>query len=163
MMALLTLISCGDTEHGAITAGQTTTTQPKNELEKTSWLLGVWKSDNPEGIAYEVWHRENDSVFSGRSYMVKGHDTLPQETMTLQQNGNETYYIPIVNGQNNGQPVLFKMMPAAEATLVFENPEHDFPQKITYTKVGEDSLVAAISGKINGETHTEEFPMRRVK
>lgn len=31
--------------------------------------------------------------------------------------------------------------------MVFENPAHDYPNKIVYQKVGNDSLVAEIFGK----------------
>ena len=47
--------------------------------------------------------------------------------------------------------------------MVFENPEHDFPTKITYKKINADSIVAEISGNRNGKQASELFPMKRAK
>tara|TARA_Y100000815_G_scaffold271620_1_gene298650 strand:- start:17925 stop:18092 length:168 start_codon:yes stop_codon:yes gene_type:complete len=48
-----------------------------------------------------------------------------------------------------------------DSLIVFENPEHDYPQKIAYRKVNADSLVAEISGKPKGIMHSEKFPMKK--
>jgi hypothetical protein len=45
--------------------------------------------------------------------------------------------------------------------LVFENSKHDFPSKITYTKITQDSMVDKISGIFKSEEQTENFPMKR--
>jgi hypothetical protein len=45
--------------------------------------------------------------------------------------------------------------------LVFENKEHDFPQKITYTKISNDSIVAEISGMKDGKQSKESYPMKK--
>jgi hypothetical protein len=68
-----------------------------------------------------------------------------------------------VKDQNAGLPVAFTLTQASENRLVFENPAHDFPQKITYTRITGDSLLAEISGTINSEEKSQQFPMTRVK
>ena len=60
-------------------------------------------------------------------------------------------------------PVTFKLISSDSNKLIFENPTHDFPQLITYRIVPPDSLIAEISGLINGEHHAQEFPMRRAE
>ena len=46
---------------------------------------------------------------------------------------------------------------------VFENPEHDFPQRII-CRLGDDgSLNARIEGKRNGKEKEMDFLMKRVK
>jgi hypothetical protein len=47
--------------------------------------------------------------------------------------------------------------------LVFENPKHDYPKKITYTKINDDSLVAEISGILDGKPSSEKFSMKKNK
>jgi hypothetical protein len=49
----------------------------------------------------------------------------------------------------------------SENTFVFENPKHNYPQKIVYKKVNENSLVATISGMQQGKQSTESYPMKR--
>jgi hypothetical protein len=68
-----------------------------------------------------------------------------------------------VSGQNKGQAVQFKLVETAADSFVFSNPAHDFPDKITYTKKSDNSLLAKISGRINDTPREVQFPMRKVK
>ncbi|MBL0913880.1 MAG: hypothetical protein IBJ09_16055 [Bacteroidia bacterium] len=136
--------------------------KPRYELlQQASWLLGSWQSVMPEGTIVEEWKTLNDSVFSARSFFVSGKDTSFGETITLEQKGKELYYIPVVKDQNEGKPVPFRLSSPAGAELAFENPGHDFPQKIVYKKITEDSLLTEVSGNMQGRVHSEKLPMTR--
>lgn len=134
-----------------------------HSLNDLSWLIGTWKNTDDKGIAYEVWNKENDTLYTGKSFYLKGKDTIPQETMLLRQKGTELLYIPTVVNQNNGEPVQFRLTNITKEEAVFENPTHDFPQKITYRNMGTDSLMASISGTLSGKTRVVLFPMSRMK
>jgi Domain of unknown function (DUF6265) len=134
-----------------------------SEIGKANWLLGDWQGNSPEGIAMEAWEKKNDSVFVGKSYFVVGKDTVSAEALRLEQNGRDLFYIPTVRDQNNNQPVTFRLTFSTDKQLVFENPGHDFPQKISYTLVTSDSLVAEISGTMDGKENSQKFPMVRLK
>lgn len=155
-----TIISCKNSNN-TNTTGNTTTNF--SELEKANWLLGEWQNNSPEGNATEVWEKENDSTFVGKSYFVIGKDTVSSETISLEQNGKQLFYIPTVKDQNAGQPVKFTLTSSKSNQLIFENPKHDFPQKISYTQITNDSLLAEISGIMNGKQNSQKFPMTRVK
>ncbi|MGV3630345.1 MAG: DUF6265 family protein [Bacteroidota bacterium] len=133
------------------------------ELQKASWFLGNWENNFPEGRATESWTQANDSTYTGSSFVVIGKDTVSSETIRLEERTGKLLYIPTVSDQNKGKEVVFTMTSSSSKKLVFENPGHDFPQKITYTKIGKDSLVAEISGRMDGKLHTEPFPMSRAK
>jgi len=45
--------------------------------------------------------------------------------------------------------------------VVFENLQHDFPQRVGYKRDG-DALLAWIEGPRNGQTRRIEFPYRKV-
>lgn len=153
-----TIISCSNSNSTKTTG---VNSNSFTELEKASWLLGGWQNNSPEGSATEVWEKQNDSTFTGKSYFVVGKDTVSYETISLEQHGKELFYIPIVKGQNNGQPVKFTLTALTSKQLVFENPKHDFPQKISYTQLTTDSLLAEISGTIEGKENSQKFPMVR--
>ena len=51
----------------------------------------------------------------------------------------------------------------SDTTLIFEDPEHDFPQRIGYDRVGTDSLIGWIEGMQGGELRRIDFPYRRVR
>jgi len=49
----------------------------------------------------------------------------------------------------------------ADGQLVFENPEHDFPQRIGYERDG-DGMRAWIEGTLDGRSRRVEFAYMRV-
>jgi hypothetical protein len=132
-------------------------------LKKASWLLGEWRNAMKRGFMYESWERTNDSTYTGGSYVVIQGDTVSSEVIDLAAKDGRLYYIPTVKNQNAGQPVVFTEKQVSKDLLVFENTEHDFPQRITYRKITIDSLVAEISGVENGKQKSIQFPMARVR
>lgn len=133
------------------------------EIEKLRWLKGVWENSAPEGRAVEFWEIKNDSVLIGKSCFIIGGDTVSSENLSLEQHGIDVFYIPVVKNQNNGLPVKFRLMNSKELEWIFENPDHDFPQKITYRRFSVDSLLAVVSGTEKGEFKEFKFLMSRIK
>lgn len=133
-----------------------------DELEKMSWLVGEWEKKMPDGILTETWTKANDSTFTGKTLFIRDKDTLHSEEIVLTQKGETLLYIPTVKGQNDNKPVEFKITESKiENEFAFENPKHDYPQKIVYKKVNETNLVATISGKQQGKSSSESYPMKK--
>jgi hypothetical protein len=133
-----------------------------DKLEKMNWLLGNWKNEMAEGVLTETWNKENDSTFSGTTYfIINKKDTIHSEVIILTQINDELVYRPTVKGQNNDEPVDFKLSSESENSFSFENPKHDYPQKIVYKKVNETSLVTTISGIQQGKQSSESYPMKK--
>ena len=93
----------------------------------------------------------------GESYFINGKDTLFAEIVRLEQQENDLFYIVSVPNQNEEKPVAFKLTSSTSDYLVFENPAHDFPKKITYKLVNKDSLYAEISG----DGKKQGFPFKK--
>ncbi|MBP7555044.1 MAG: hypothetical protein KA821_02180 [Chitinophagaceae bacterium] len=134
-----------------------------NDIKKAGWLIGTWENKTQRGSLFETWIPVNENEFSGKSYMVKDKDTMVFETIRLLQEKEQLFYIPVVSNQNGGLPVRFALKSISENSLVFENPAHDFPQLISYTRITSDSLLAEISGTRNGQPRSQRFPMKKVK
>ncbi|MBA4155099.1 DUF6265 family protein [Flavobacterium sp.] len=128
------------------------------ELEKANWFIGKWENKTTEGTFSEEWKKENDSLLLGKSFFIKENDTLFSETVRLEQRKNDLFYIVTVPNQNEEKPVEFKLTSSSADYLVFENPAHDFPKKITYKLVTKDSLYAEISG----DGKKQGFPFKKV-
>jgi hypothetical protein len=47
-------------------------------------------------------------------------------------------------------------------SVVFEAPQHDYPQIVAYRRSGRDSVLAWIDGTRGGKRQQIEFPYRRV-
>jgi len=133
------------------------------DIKKAEWLIGTWENKSLKGSIYETWSKTNDIELSGKSYILKEKDTIVFENIRLVQETDSLFYIPIVKNQNEGLPVRFSAKTISETQLIFENPQHDFPQIISYTKINTDSLTAEISGTKNDQNCKQTFPMKRVK
>lgn len=134
-----------------------------NDITKADWLIGTWENKTSRGSMYETWSKVNDFEMVGKSYILKEKDTIVFENIRLVQEQDKLYYIPAVKNQNEGLPIRFAPKLVSETELVFENPEHDFPQVISYRKINADSLVAEISGTKNGQERRQKFPMKRMR
>lgn len=135
----------------------------RQEIGKAYWLLGTWENKTSRGSIYETWEKQNETTFYGKSYTLREEDTVVFENIQLVQKQEGLFYIPVVKNQNQGNPVSFTLRTISEHEMIFENPKHDFPQRISYTRIATDSLVAVISGTRNGQECFQRFPMRRVK
>jgi Domain of unknown function (DUF6265) len=155
---------------GATTVGgdsttiDSATTQPVTnpKLEQLAWFIGRWTQvEGPDLVSFEEWKRASPTLFEGKSWTQYHTDTVHVETIDLVLEGEDIYYIPTVP-ENNG-PVRFKMTKLEGKAVSFENPEHDFPQKISYALQGDSLLMATISGSKGGQEAKKEFPLRRVQ
>jgi hypothetical protein len=134
------------------------------EIEKVAWLTGNWGSTSKEGSLTENWVKINDSVYHGESYFVTPKkDTVFSETVVLDEVAGKMAYTVSVPGHNEEKPVRFDLTKITETEMIFENPQHDYPNKIVYTQVKPDSLVAVIYGKQKGEEKSETFAMKKIK
>jgi hypothetical protein len=133
----------------------------KDKIKTARWLQGQWENKSEDGTLTETWKKINDSTYNGHSFFLKGKDTIHYETIVLQQIGEQLSYNANVRGQNDDKPVAFVLTETKENQLVFTNTKHDYPQKISYTQVSKDSLVAEISGIQSGKPSSEKYIMLR--
>jgi NADPH:quinone reductase-like Zn-dependent oxidoreductase len=134
-----------------------------SELDTISWLLSKWEMQTPEGIIIEEWTAITDSSWRGVSYMfTPAGDTPFRESIRLINKAGTLYYIPTVSDQNAGQEVIFKQKALSSTEVTFENPNHDFPQTITYTKASDTTVMAQLLGTQNAKTRIETFPYKKV-
>lgn len=119
--------------------------------EQMSWMCGTWKLNTGNGIIQEHWEIRDDSTLAGSSVFIKnGKDTIPQESIELSFRNGEWFYTPTVASQNNGKAVAFKVIFLKGTEFISENPEHDFPQRISYRRI-HSQLLASIEGRKNGK------------
>ena len=130
-------------------------TNPKNGLPK--WLLGTWENKTSRGTIFESWIEESDFEYVGVSYSLHNGDSTVFETIRIIKDGDLLCYVPTVKTQNDAQPVRFFAKRVTSDKLIFENPSHDFPQVITYSCISADSIIAEISGMINGQHRKKLF------
>ena len=129
-------------------------------IEQFGWMLGSWKGETGEGVLYESWVRRDENTMLGEGYYIVNADTVLTELLRIQKVGNYWTFIPIIN---NNQPALFTLIESGNNNWVFENKEHDFPQRVVYSQRKGGSMFAWIEGEMDGEQMKEEYLMERIK
>ncbi len=128
-------------------------------LAHVAWLAGCWRRGSGEGVTDEQWMAPEGNTMLGMSRSMRGNQLRQFEHLRIQVIDGRATYIAHPSGQAEA---AFPMIMSSDTVVVFENTEHDFPQRIGYRPVGSDSLVAWIEGESNGETRRIPFPFRRV-
>lgn len=130
------------------------------ELEKIQWLAGCWKGENSEPGSGEQWMRAVGGTMLGMSRTVRQGRTVEFEFMELRYLPDGKFaFVAHPSGQRT---TVFPLLRISDSEAVFENPEHDFPQRIVYAREGDSKLRARIEGVSNGAQRAIEFPMTRV-
>ena len=96
----------------------------------------------------------------GMSRTVRGEVLVAYEFLILREVGEQLEYESHPSGQRSAK---FLSTTVSDAMVLFENPQHDFPQRIGYRREGTTSMVAWIEGTDKGQARRIEFPYRRVK
>jgi Domain of unknown function (DUF6265) len=81
------------------------------------------------------------------------------EQVRIESRGGRTTYVAKPSGQAEA---TFEARLISDTLVVFENAQHDFPQRIVYRRVGSDSLRAAVEGTMGGRERSIPYPYRRI-
>jgi hypothetical protein len=126
----------------------------KPSLSDLSWMAGSWS-----GVTKGIEMEEHWTVPKGNSMIGLHRDvakgrTMAFEFLRMEQQGDRIVYLSMPNGRSPATP--FPLKEVLGTRVVFENPAHDFPQRIIYWKNGND-LRARIEGTMNGKAASEEW------
>ena len=141
----------------------TASTCQQDVFTELQQLSGTWMMETKRGAIYENWKRTGKDEMQGKSFKLNGKDTIVLENVRLSKSAGGLFYIPVVSDQNEGKAVSFKMIDSKNKTYVFENKEHDFPQRVIYHLVSRDSVHAWIEGTKNGKTGRSDYYFKRIQ
>lgn len=144
-------------------AAQSTSGSADAELDlvdRLAWLSGCWAGLLSNGAFYEeTWLPPRAGTLGGVARMTRDGRTLSFEFMRIVEDDGTLVYVAQPSGR---EPTRFRATTIADGEAVFENPEHDFPQRIRYRMTPPDALLARIEGERNGQLRSIDFPLRRV-
>lgn len=126
------------------------------------WLIGTWQMKSANGMQVECW-TQNDTCLEGRGYFINvaGDSNMLEQMKLLYSNGHY-YYIPSVTDQNRAGPVWFTITTLSQNRFIAENTQHDFPKRITYALLTEDSIHAWIDdGKAMPQKRSDFYYSRQ--
>ena len=108
------------------------------------WIAGCWEMATERSTTTERWSDATGGVLLGSSKTIREGRVVAWELLRIEESaGGSWQYWAYPSGQ---APTTFTAVAANADSVTFENPEHDFPQSITYRR-RPDSLVASIQGE----------------
>jgi len=129
-------------------------------LAHLPWMLGCWESADQEPGSGETWRVTNDGSMIGFNRSVRDAEVVATEGMRIEKSADgNLVFIASPSGQ---EPARFVMVDIADDEVVFENREHDFPQRIIYRLLSLDRMLGRIEGTVDGEAKSADFPFRRI-
>jgi hypothetical protein len=102
-------------------------------------LLGEWKNtlDRADTASYEQWSAAGSDTLRGLGFVMVGADTVFIEELRITRTGTGIDYAARLSSQNGGEWVPFRLQGSGTDTLLFTNPQHDFPTRIRYVRAAD--------------------------
>ncbi|MBS4062169.1 MAG: hypothetical protein KG029_17360 [Bacteroidetes bacterium] len=122
-------------------------------------LQGLWKSEG-NILLFEEWLLKADSSLVGRGFSVNGSDTVIFERIRIAKKDGKLTYFANVSDQNQGKEIAFPLDKVDFNKWVFENPEHDYPNRIIYTFTSDSTFTSRIENMRGNKQ--KEFRFKKI-
>ena len=132
---------------------------PIPPLSSVAFMTGCWTGASSNGALIEEQYSEaSDNLMIGMTRYVRGNRVIDFEFTTIERTDSSFVMTPRPKGVKSD---AFPLKEATDGKAVWENPKHDFPQRIIYRRGSDGSLVARIEGTTPGGERHMEWTMRR--
>lgn len=112
------------------------------DLSYCAFMAGSWGGTQNGTLSEEHWTAPAGGIMLGMHRDIKG-DRSSFEFMRIEQRGED---LVLVAQPRGGTATEFTYTGGDSQMVVFENPEHDYPKRITYLLDSDGNLVAKIDG-----------------
>ena len=131
--------------------------QPQSPIDRVAWLHGCWQTSG-SSVVEEQWMAPRGGTMIGMGRTVRDGRTTEYELVVLKEQDGRLAY----EAHPSGQPsAVFLSREISDTSVVFENAEHDFPQRVGYRR-SESGLTAWIEGTLKGQMRRVDFSYARV-
>ena len=128
-------------------------------MQLLSRMAGCWRQEAASGTTIdEMWMAPAGGMMLGTSRTSGKERVVGYEFMRIQADASGVTFVASLPKQPD---TAFRMIRIDAQEVVFENPQHDFPQRVIYRIAGE-MLTGRIEGTQNGKARSVDYPMRRV-
>jgi hypothetical protein len=133
--------------------------QGAQRIADIGWLAGCLEMKSANRVVEEHRMAERAGTMLGMGRTVGARGLGDYELTLIREHEGRLLF----EAHPKGQPAAtFAARTATADSVVFELPEHDFPQRVGYRRVGADSVLAWVEGTMNGKLRRIEFPYARV-
>lgn len=131
---------------------------PPATIDQMAWLKGCWTQKKPNGVVEEQWMAPGGGVMLGMGRTLKDGKLRDYEYTRIVEVDGSLAYVAEPSGQ---EKATFPLETLTPDLAVFENPGHDFPQRVLYRRVGPNEIIGRIEGNIGGQARSVDFPYKR--
>lgn len=131
----------------------------EQSIDQLAWLAGCWQGQFGEPGTVEQWLSPAGGTMLGVSRTVKQGKTVEYEFLQLRQLPDGV--LALIPQPFGRPPTVFRLLRLGQSEAVFENLDHDFPQRIAYSRPEHSRLVASIEGLRGGVARKVEFSFVR--
>ena len=107
------------------------------------WLAGYWTSVEEDEMIEEIWLTPRNSLMPGLHRETNGLEKAGFEYLRIEKTADQLIYFASPGGK---KATAFYLTEFSDTHIVFENLEHDFPQRITYRLAEKNQLHVVIEG-----------------
>jgi hypothetical protein len=127
------------------------------EIDKLTFLAGCWSGPG----TFEMWMKPEAGSVMGMGRTVRNGKVAGTEYFFVSE---QTGAI-VLNVQQRlaAKTTEFRVKEITASSVTFENPEHDFPQRIVYRTTGPGTLLGRIEGVEKGKERAFDYPMQRAR
>jgi Domain of unknown function (DUF6265) len=119
------------------------------KIEDLAWMEGHWAATIDGVATEEIWSAPGGGMMLGMHRDIRKTKTSFEFFRVAETPEGLVYF-----AQPSGRPPTpFHLTEARKNWVVFENPEHDFPKRIIYSREG-NALCASVDG--GGQSKGEE-------
>lgn len=129
-----------------------------DEVDLPGWMAGAWATQAAGRWAEEYWTPPRGGIMIGAGITGQGDaaDFFEHMRIMADPDGWLAFF-----GMPRGAPaVAFRLVRSGSSEAVFENPTHDYPQRIAYRRERE-MLVATVSMIDGSRAETWWYKRRR--
>ena len=128
--------------------------EPPASLSELDWIVGNWVFQEGDFRSEHLWIEQEGQVILGIQRDTRAEETQHVEFIELREGPDGIVFHVYPIGQ---EPTDFWLVSSEPRRAVFENLEHDYPQRITYWAEGDATLVARIEGDLDGTLRRSEW------
>ena len=152
VVAALSLTACAMSPAAEPTA-MPAPAPPRPTLSDLSWMTGDWIQSGPKGEDRESWLPARGGAMAGVNQVYRPGQPVRMEMMTITTSSTGLVFVAMPAG---AEPTVFPLVNDGREKAVFENLDHDFPQRVIYSRCDLD-LCARIEGMVDGAMQSVDW------
>lgn len=143
-----------------VSAGKAPMPGSGSAIQRLAWMAGSWAADSAGMHIEEHWTAPSGGMMLGMHRDVARGRAVSFEFLRIEGDSTGVRYL----AQPRGHPAFpFPMKSIGDGSVVFENKDHDYPQRILYWLDKDGALHARTEGVIKGKLESEEWRWVRTR